>query len=162
MFCHLPGKIVDGDTSDVACDHYHRWPEDVALMRELGLGAYRLSTSWSRILPEGRGEANLKGLEFYDRLIDGILEAGIEPWLCLYHWDLPQGLQDDGGWTNRDCAQWFADYASVIARADLVRAFAQSTEKSAPAPIPDVSIDSRLAELERQIWRNRARVTRPF
>ena len=115
-FCHLPGKIVNGDTGDVACDHYHRWPADVALMRELGLGAYRLSTSWSRILPEGRGEANLKGLEFYDRLIDGILEAGIEPWLCLYHWDLPQALEYRGGWQNRDTANWYAEYALLTAR----------------------------------------------
>ena len=115
-FCHLPGKIANGDTGDIACDHYHRWPEDVALMRELGLGAYRLSTSWSRILPEGRGEANLKGLEFYDRLIDGILEAGIEPWLCLYHWDLPQALEYRGGWQNRDTAKWYAEYALLTAR----------------------------------------------
>src|SRR5271166_653659 len=115
-FCHLPGNIVNGDTGDVACDHYHRWPEDVALMRELGIGAYRLSTSWSRILPEGRGEANLKGLEYYDRLIDGILEAGIEPWLCLYHWDLPQALEYRGGWQNRDTAHWFADYAQLTVR----------------------------------------------
>ena len=113
IFSHQPGKVLNGDTGDVACDHYHRWPEDVALMRELGLGAYRLSTAWPRILPEGRGAANEKGLEFYDRLVDGILEAEIEPWLCLYHWDLPQALEDNGGWQNRDTAHWFADYAHL-------------------------------------------------
>jgi beta-glucosidase len=115
-FSHHPGKILGGDNGDVACDHYHRWPEDVALMRELGIGAYRLSTAWSRILPEGRGRVNDKGLEFYDRLIDGILEAGIEPWICLYHWDLPQSLEDRGGWQNRDTAAWFADYAQITVR----------------------------------------------
>ena len=115
-FCHTPGNIANGDTGDVACDHYHRWPEDVALMRELGLGAYRLSTAWPRILPEGRGDANLKGLEFYDRLIDAILEAGVEPWICLYHWDLPQALEDRGGWQNRDTAHWFAEYAHLTVR----------------------------------------------
>ncbi len=115
-FSHHPGKILGGDNGDVACDHYHRWPEDVALMRELGIGAYRLSTAWSRILPEGRGRVNDKGLEFYDRLIDGILEAGIEPWICLYHWDLPQSLEDRGGWQNRDTAAWFADYAQLTVR----------------------------------------------
>ncbi len=116
VFTHLPGTILNGDTGDIACDHYHRWPEDVALMRELGLGAYRLSTSWSRILPEGRGAVNLKGLEFYDRLVDGILDAGIEPWICLYHWDLPQALEYHGGWRNRDTASWYADYAQLTAR----------------------------------------------
>ena len=115
-FCRLPGTIANGDTGDIACDHYHRWPEDVALMRELGLGAYRLSTAWPRILPEGRGMPNLKGLEFYDRLIDGILDAGIEPWVCLYHWDLPQALEYRGGWQNRDTASWFAEYAQLAVR----------------------------------------------
>jgi beta-glucosidase len=115
-FCGLPGTIANGDTGDTACDHYHRWPEDVALMRELGLGAYRLSTAWPRILPEGRGAPNLKGLEFYDRLIDGMLGAGIEPWVCLYHWDLPQALEYRGGWQNRDTASWFADYAQLTVR----------------------------------------------
>ncbi len=115
-FCRLPGTIANGDTGDVACDHYHRWPEDVALMRELGLGAYRLSTAWPRILPDGKGAANGKGLEFYDRLIDGILGAGIEPWVCLYHWDLPQALEYRGGWQNRDTASWFAEYAQLAVR----------------------------------------------
>ncbi len=115
-FCRLPGKIAGGDTGDTACDHYHRWPEDVALLREMGLGAYRLSVAWPRILPEGRGAPNLKGLEFYDRLVDGILEAGIDPWICLYHWDLPQALEDRGGWQNRDTASWFAEYAQLTVR----------------------------------------------
>jgi beta-glucosidase len=116
IFCHLPGTIANGDTGDIACDHYHRWPEDVALMRELGIGAYRLSTAWPRILPEGRGEVNTKGFEFYDRLIDGILEAGIEPWICLYHWDLPQALEYRGGWQNRDTAKWYAEYVQLTVR----------------------------------------------
>jgi beta-glucosidase len=109
-----PGKVDNGDTGDVACDHYHRWPEDVALMRELGIGAYRFSTAWPRVLPQGLGAANEKGLDFYDRLIDGLLKAGIEPWLCLYHWDLPQALHEKGGWSNRDSASWFADYAALM------------------------------------------------
>ena len=115
-FSRDAGRIFGGDTGDVACDHYHRWPEDVALMRELGVRAYRLSTAWPRILPEGRGRVNDKGIEFYDRLVDALMAAGIEPWICLYHWDLPQALQDRGGWQNRDTAAWFADYAHVTAR----------------------------------------------
>lgn len=116
VFSHTPGKVLNGDTGDVACDHYHRWREDVALLRELGVGAYRFSTSWSRILPEGRGTVNEKGIEFYDRLVDAVLDAGIQPWLCLYHWDLPQALEDKGGWQNRDVARWYADYVGVVAR----------------------------------------------
>ena len=129
-FSHLPGKIVGGDTGDIACGHYHRYPADVALMRELGLNAYRFSTSWSRILPEGRGAVNGKGLEFYDRLTDAVLAAGIEPWLCLYHWDLPQALEDRGGWQNRDCAHWYADYALLVARrfGDRIRHLATFNE----------------------------------
>ncbi len=134
-FCHLPGMIEDGSTGDVACDHYHRWPQDIALMRELGLGAYRLSTAWPRILPEGRGEVNLKGLEFYDRLIDGVLEAGIEPWICLYHWDLPQALEYRGGWQNRDTAKWYAEYALITVRrlGDRVKHWATLNEPNAAA-----------------------------
>ncbi|MGH7045717.1 MAG: GH1 family beta-glucosidase [Stellaceae bacterium] len=116
IFCSAPGTIANGDSGAVACDHYHRWPEDVALMRELGLGAYRLSIAWPRILPEGRGAANAKGLEFYERLVDGVLEAGIAPWICLYHWDLPQALEYRGGWQNRDTAHWYAEYAQLAAR----------------------------------------------
>jgi beta-glucosidase len=115
-FCAQEGRIANGDTGDVACDHYHRFHEDVALMRDLGLDAYRFSVAWPRVLPQGQGTANEKGLAFYDRLIDALLAAGIEPWLCLYHWDLPQALADRGGWTVRDCAAWFGDYAALVAR----------------------------------------------
>jgi beta-glucosidase len=114
-FTHTPGKIAGGDTGDTACNHYRRYREDVALMKELGLDAYRFSTSWPRIFPEGRGKANPRGLDFYERLIDALLEADIAPWLCFYHWDLPQALQDKGGWTNRDIAHWFSDYAVYVA-----------------------------------------------
>jgi len=115
-FSHLPGRILGDENGDIACDHYHRWPQDVALMSELGVSAYRLSTAWSRILPEGRGQPNGKGLEFYDRLVDAIMATDIEPWICLYHWDLPQALEDRGGWQNRDVASWFADYAHLTVR----------------------------------------------
>src|SRR5881392_1617413 len=112
-FSHTPGMMSNGDTGDVACDHYHRYREDVALMRELGLGAYRFSISWSRILPEGRGRVNERGLDFYRRLVDELLAADIKPMATLYHWDLPAALDDRGGWLNRDVADWFAEYASV-------------------------------------------------
>jgi len=129
-FAHTPGRVLNGDTGDVACDHYHRWSEDVALMRELGIGAYRFSTAWPRIQPAGRGAVNEKGLQFYDRLVDALLEADIEPWLCLYHWDLPQGLEDRGGWRNRDVAYWYRDYAAIVARrlADRVVTWATFNE----------------------------------
>ncbi|WP_240098453.1 GH1 family beta-glucosidase [Thermomonas flagellata] len=116
-FAHTPGMMLNGDTGDVACDHYRRWREDVALMKSLGLQAYRFSVSWSRVLPEGTGRVNPKGLDFYSRLVDALLENGIEPLLTLYHWDLPAALDDRGGWLNRDCADWFAEYASVLYRA---------------------------------------------
>jgi beta-glucosidase len=130
--CRQIGRISKGHTGDVACDHYHRYAEDVALMRELGVGAYRFSVAWPRVLPKGRGAVNEAGLAFYDRLIDALLAASIEPWLCLYHWDLPQALDDYGGWTNRDCAGWFADYAALVARryGDRVRRFATFNESS--------------------------------
>lgn len=115
VFAHQPGRIAGGDTGDVACDHYRLWRQDIALMRELGLGAYRFSLSWSRVLPEGTGRVNGPGLDFYDRLVDGLLEAGITPFPTLFHWDLPQALDERGGWAARDCAQWFADYARVVA-----------------------------------------------
>ena len=115
-FSHTTGTIEDGSTGDVACDHYHRWPEDIALMKELGLRAYRFSVSWPRILPAGRGKVNQAGLDFYSRLVDGLLEAGIEPFLTLYHWDLPQSLQDEGGWAVRSTAEAFAEYADVLSR----------------------------------------------
>ncbi|MFK0108412.1 GH1 family beta-glucosidase [Streptomyces sp. NPDC091217] len=114
-FSHTPGKIANDDNGDVACDHYHRWREDIGLMRELGANAYRLSVAWPRVLPGGDGPVNAKGLNFYDELIDGLLAAGITPSVTLYHWDLPQALQDRGGWPERATAEHFASYASVVA-----------------------------------------------
>ena len=130
--CLIKGKVANGDTGDVACDHYHRYPEDIALMKDLGVRAYRFSVAWPRVLPQGRGAANEAGLAFYDRLIDTVLAAGIEPWLCLYHWDRPQALDDLGGWTNRDSAGWFADYAALVAGryGDRVKRFATFNEFS--------------------------------
>ena len=115
-FSHTPGTIEDGSTGDVSCDHYHRWREDIALMKELGLEAYRFSVSWPRILPAGRGKVNQAGIDFYSRLVDGLLEAGIQPFPTLYHWDLPQGLQDEGGWEARSTAEAFVEYADVLSR----------------------------------------------
>ncbi len=114
-FCRVPGAIDNGDTGDVACDHYHRWPEDIGLMRRLGLDSYRFSIAWPRVIPGGTGEVNRKGLDFYDRLVDELLAAGVTPFATLYHWDLPQVLQDRGGWPSRDTAYAFADYATVVA-----------------------------------------------
>ncbi len=114
VFCRQPGRIQTGELGDVTCDHYHRYAADVALMRELGLQSYRFSVSWPRVLPFGFGRPNEKGLEFYDRLVDALLAAGIAPCATLYHWDLPQALQDLGGWANRDVARHFADYASLV------------------------------------------------
>ena len=113
-FSHQPGRILDGSNGDVACDHYHRWPEDVRLMAELGLTGYRFSVAWSRIQPDGAGPANPAGIAFYDRLIDALLERGISPMLTLFHWDLPQALQDAGGWLNRDTTARFAEYADIL------------------------------------------------
>ena len=113
-FCHAPGKIANGETGDVAIDHYHRYKEDVALMAELGIQVYRFSVSWSRIIPEGAGTVNQKGLDFYDRLIDELLAAGVEPWVTLFHWDYPQALFDRGGWLSPDSPDWFADYTRVL------------------------------------------------
>jgi beta-glucosidase len=113
-FCRTPGAIDNGDTGERACDHYHRWREDVALMRTLGVGAYRFSVSWPRVLPGGRGPVNPAGLGFYDRLVDELLAAGIRPFVTLYHWDLPQVLQDRGGWPSRETAYAFADFAEVV------------------------------------------------
>lgn len=129
-YCRQQGRVKNGDTGDIACDHYHRYAEDVALVRDLGVDAYRFSLSWPRILPRGRGQANEAGLAFYDRLIDAVLANGIEPWICLYHWDLPQALDDLGGWQNRDIAGWFADYVALVARryGDRVKRFATFNE----------------------------------
>ncbi len=115
-FAHTPGRIRNADTGDVACDHYRRYRDDVALMGDLGLNAYRFSVSWARVLPEGRGRVNPPGLGFYERLVDALLERGIEPMLTLYHWDLPAALDRLGGWLNPDCAHWFADYAQHLFR----------------------------------------------
>jgi len=112
-FGHAPGNVHRDIPGDVACDHYHRYPEDIQLMRSLGLDTYRMSLSWARILPEGTGRVNQRGIDFYRRLVDDLLTAGITPNVTLYHWDLPQTLQDRGGWANRDVADWFADYAGV-------------------------------------------------
>ncbi|MEF2277216.1 GH1 family beta-glucosidase [Deinococcus sp. YIM 134068] len=114
-FAHTRGRVKGGDTGDVACDHYHRWREDLDLMAGLGLNAYRLSVAWPRVVPDGRGAVNRRGLDFYDRLTDGLLERGIAPYVTLYHWDLPQVLQDAGGWANRDTAHAFAQYADAVA-----------------------------------------------
>ncbi|GAA3507074.1 GH1 family beta-glucosidase [Streptomyces showdoensis] len=113
-FCRVPGAVAGGDTGDVACDHYHRMPEDVALLASLGLDGYRFSVSWPRVQPGGRGPVNPAGLGFYDRLVDELLGRGVTPWLTLYHWDLPQELQDAGGWPARDTAFRFADYAELV------------------------------------------------
>ena len=112
-FSHTPGKVANGDTGDVACDSYHRFAEDIALLKALGVSTYRLSLAWSRIFPEGRGAPNAKGLDYYNRVIDALLAAGIEPYVTLFHWDLPQALP--GGWQNRDTAHAYADYAGYAA-----------------------------------------------
>jgi beta-glucosidase len=116
-FSKTPGKVVNGDTGDVACDHYNRFEEDIQIMKDLGVQSYRFSLAWPRIMPQGTGEVNQEGIDFYNRLIDGLLAAGIKPTATLYHWDLPQVLQDNGGWANRDIVQQFADYATVCAEA---------------------------------------------
>ncbi|MDR0958759.1 MAG: beta-glucosidase [Propionibacteriaceae bacterium] len=115
VFSHTPGKVARGETGDVACDHYHRWREDVALLADLGVGAYRLSIAWPRVQPTGAGAFNQAGLDFYDHLVDALLAAGIAPVVTLYHWDLPQALQEKGGWVERDTAHRFAAYAERMA-----------------------------------------------
>jgi beta-glucosidase len=115
-FAHTPGRIKDGSTGDIACDHYHRWREDTALMQNLGLRAYRFSIAWPRILPEGRGQPNQRGLDFYSRLVDALLERDIVPFATLYHWDLPQALEDAGGWPARATAEAFCEYADLVSR----------------------------------------------
>ncbi|CAM5365033.1 GH1 family beta-glucosidase [Streptomyces fimicarius] [Streptomyces griseus] len=113
-FSHTPGKVDGGDTGDVACDHYHRVPEDIGLIKRLGADAYRFSIAWPRVVPGGDGPVNKAGLDFYDRLVDGLLEAGVTPFATLYHWDLPQALQDRGGWTVRETSEHFAAYAAHV------------------------------------------------
>jgi beta-glucosidase len=131
-FSHTPGKISDKSTGDVACDHYHRYPEDIALMRQLGLKAYRFSVSWPRVFPSGFGRVNMAGLDFYDRLTDALLAANIEPFITLHHWDYPQALYEKGGWINRDNLGYFADYAAVMAKrlGDRVHRWATFNEPS--------------------------------
>lgn len=114
VFCRQPGNIWQGDTGEVACDHYHRYQEDVHLMKELGLRAYRFSISWPRVLPEGVGAVNERGLDFYDRLVDALLAAGIEPWVTLFHWDYPHAVFRRGGWLHPDSSEWFAAYVQVV------------------------------------------------
>src|SRR5581483_2164674 len=131
-FSHTPGKIHGGDTGDVADDHYHRYKEDIGLMSNLGLKTYRFSIAWPRIFPEGTGTQNPKGFDFYDRMLDVLLAAKITPYCTLYHWDLPQALQDKGGWQNRDTAKAFADYAAVVVEhlSDRVKHFITVNELS--------------------------------
>jgi beta-glucosidase len=129
-FAHTPGQVDNGDTGDVACDHYRRYRQDLDLMADLGLNAYRFSVAWSRVLPRGKGKANPRGLAFYERLVDGLLAKGIEPFVTLFHWDLPAALEDRGGWLNPDIADRFAEYAGVLVRAldDRVRFWATLNE----------------------------------
>jgi beta-glucosidase len=129
-FVHTPGKIANNETGDITVDHYHRYKEDVALMKEIGLDAYRFSISWARVMPDGKGTINRPGLDFYDRLVNELLEKKIEPYVCLFHYDLPQALQDKGGWPNRDTAYAFADYAYVMAEhlSDRVRVWITHNE----------------------------------
>jgi beta-glucosidase len=134
-FTHKPGKVKHGDTGDVACNHYYLYQRDIALMKELGVGAYRFSTSWPRFFPEGKGKPNAKGLDFYNRLIDELLANDIQPWLCFYHWDLPQVLQDKGGWAKRDTAFYYTDYISYVAEklGDRVQHFVMVNEANVTA-----------------------------
>jgi beta-glucosidase len=113
-FCRVPGAVFDGHSGAVACDHYRRWPDDLALISAIGARAYRLSISWPRVMPDGTGRVNPAGIDFYSRLVDGLLERDIQPWVTLFHWDLPAALQRRGGWLNRDIARWFEDYSAVV------------------------------------------------
>ena len=113
-FCKVPGKVANFDNGDIACDHYHRFKEDLDLMKWMGVKAYRFSVAWPRVIPDGVGKINEMGLDFYDRLIDSLLEREIAPWLTMYHWDLPEALQVRGGWNNREIVEWFGEYAEVL------------------------------------------------
>lgn len=140
-FSHTPGKVTGGDTGDTACDHYHRYKEDIELMRRLGLKAYRFSVSWPRVIPNGRGKINVQGLDFYDHLVDSLCAANLEPFLTLYHWDLPQALQDSGGWETRDTAHAFADYAALMVKrlGDRVKFWATFNEPAVVAFLGNLS-----------------------
>jgi beta-glucosidase len=131
-FCRTPGKVENGDTGDVACDHYHRWAEDLDLIRDAAMTVYRFSVNWTRILPDGIGRINEAGLAFYDRLVDGCLERGIDPWPCFYHWDYAQALQEKGGWANRDSIDWYLELVTAVTRriGDRARHFALFNEPS--------------------------------
>ena len=113
-FCKVPGKVANFDNGDIACDHYHRFKEDLDLMKWMGVKAYRFSVAWPRVIPDGVGRVNEMGLDFYDRLIDSLLEREIAPWLTMYHWDLPEALQLRGGWNNREVVEWFGEYGEVL------------------------------------------------
>jgi beta-glucosidase len=158
-FSHTAGKTNNGDTGDQACDHYHRYPEDIALMRQLGLKAYRFSTSWSRVLPSGRGPVNIAGLDFYDRLVDGLLGANITPYITLHHWDLPQALYDNGGWANRDTLHYFADYAALMVKTlgDRIRAWTTFNEPGVMAY--NGYVDGEHAPGVKDDWKMAAQVT---
>ena len=114
VFCQKKGAVWNGQSGEVACDHYHRYKDDVQLMRGIGLQAYRFSISWPRVLPEGVGKVNVRGVAFYDKLVDELLAANITPWVTLYHWDLPSALYNRGGWLNPDSSDWFAEYTRVV------------------------------------------------
>ena len=115
-FSHEKGKIKTGENGDVACDFYHSYEQDLDLLKSLNMSVFRFSIAWCRVLPNGTGEPNQKGIDFYHRVIDACLERGLEPWLTLYHWDLPQVLQDQGGWKNRDSLAWFGEYAELVSK----------------------------------------------
>ena len=131
-FSHTPGKVLNNDNGDVADDHYRLWKKDIGLMKKLGLQAYRFSISWPRILPKGRGKVNQKGIDFYSRLVDGLLKADIQPFVTLFHWDTPQALEDEGGWPVRSRAEAFVEYTEVIPRAlgDIVKNWITHKESS--------------------------------
>jgi beta-glucosidase len=135
VFSHTPGRVKNGDTGDTACDHYHRWRDDIDLVSDANFSAYRFSTAWPRIVPAGDGAVESRGLDFYDSLVDRLAAKGITPWICLYHWDLPQALQEKGGWLSRDTSAKFADYAAVVARrlGDRVRHWAVMNEPNVHA-----------------------------
>ena len=140
-YSHTPGRVAHGETGDVACDHYHRLDEDLDLMASLGFSAYRFSVAWPRVMPTGTGPVNQTGLDFYRRLVDGLVSRGITPLVTLYHWDLPETLQIRGGWANRDVVGWFADYAAVVAGAigDRVPTFTTLNEPWCSAVVYDHS-----------------------
>ncbi len=158
-FSHTPGKIIDAASGNVACDHYHRYQEDVALMRQLGLKAYRFSISWPRVLPAGFGGVNPAGLDFYDRLVDALLESGIDPYVTLHHWDLPQALYEKGGWLNRDTLAYFADYSALMAKylGDRVRHWATLNEPNVIAEAGYVSGEH--APGVKEDWKNACQIT---